>query len=158
MDTWNHLLGSSGRSAVKNPPAVREIQETWVWCLGWEDPLEEGMATHSSVLTWRIPMDRGAWQAVVQGVWKSWTLLGDWTHTHGFIADKRNWGHLPPGVSHLEVGRETCDPVIQLHITACAFSDSHRFALDFSYPGNKNFNLVVIKKLWSFDHCFVAKN
>ena len=30
--------------------------------------------------------------------------------------------------------------------------------LDFSYPGNKNFNLVVIKKLWAFDHCFVAKN
>ena len=31
--------------------------------LGWEDPLEEGMATHSSILTWRIPMDRGAWRA-----------------------------------------------------------------------------------------------
>ena len=37
---------------VKNPPAVRE---TWVCSLGWEDPLEEGMATHSSVLAWRIP-------------------------------------------------------------------------------------------------------
>ena len=37
---------------MKNPPAVRE---TWVQALGWEDPLEEGMATHSSILTWRIP-------------------------------------------------------------------------------------------------------
>ena len=37
---------------VKNPPAMRE---TWVQSLGWEDPLEEGMATHSSVLAWRIP-------------------------------------------------------------------------------------------------------
>ena len=37
---------------VKNPPAMRE---TWVRSLGWEDPLEEGMATHSSVLDWRIP-------------------------------------------------------------------------------------------------------
>ena len=37
---------------VKNPPAVRE---TWVRSLGWEDPLEEGMATHSSILAWRIP-------------------------------------------------------------------------------------------------------
>ena len=37
---------------VKNMPA---IQETWVRSLGWEDPLEEGMATHSSVLAWRIP-------------------------------------------------------------------------------------------------------
>ena len=40
---------------VKNPPALRE---TWVWSLSWEDPLEEGMATHSSILAWRIPMDR----------------------------------------------------------------------------------------------------
>ena len=37
---------------VKNPPAMREI---WVQSLGWEDPLEEGMATHSSILAWRIP-------------------------------------------------------------------------------------------------------
>ena len=41
--------------------------------LGWEDPLEEGMATHSSVLAWRIPMDRGAWLAAVHGLAKSWT-------------------------------------------------------------------------------------
>ena len=37
---------------VKNPPAMRE---TWVWSLGWEDPLENGMATHSSILAWKIP-------------------------------------------------------------------------------------------------------
>ena len=37
---------------VKNPPAR---WETWVQSLGWEDPLEEGMATHSSILAWRIP-------------------------------------------------------------------------------------------------------
>ena len=41
---------------VKNPPAM---QETWVQSLGWEDALEEGMATHSSIFAWRIPMDRG---------------------------------------------------------------------------------------------------
>ena len=41
--------------------------------LGWEHSLEEGMATHSSVLAWRIPMDRGAWLAAVHGVAKSWT-------------------------------------------------------------------------------------
>ena len=50
---------------VKNLPAMRE---TWVRSLGWEDPLEEGMATHSSILAWRIPMDRGAWWATVLGV------------------------------------------------------------------------------------------
>jgi len=43
---------------VKSSPAM---QETWVQSLGWENPLEEGMATHSSILAWRIPMDRGAW-------------------------------------------------------------------------------------------------
>ena len=47
---------------VENPPAM---QETWVRPLGWEDPLEDGMATHSSILAWRIPMDRGAWPYVV---------------------------------------------------------------------------------------------
>ena len=47
-----------GGSLVKNLPA---IQETWVHSLGREDPLEKEMATHSSVLAWEIPMDRGAW-------------------------------------------------------------------------------------------------
>ena len=53
---------------VKNPPAM---QETWVESLGWEDPLDEGMATYSSILAWRIPVDRGAWQAIVHAVRKS---------------------------------------------------------------------------------------
>ena len=56
--------------SVKSLPAVRE---TWLRSLGWEDPLEEGMATHSSILAWRIPMDRGFWQATVHGIAKSWT-------------------------------------------------------------------------------------
>ena len=46
-----------------------------VQSLGWEDALEEGLATHSSVLAWRIPMDRGAWRARVRGVAKSQTRL-----------------------------------------------------------------------------------
>ena len=53
---------------VENLPAM---QEMWVGSLGWEHPLEEGMATHSSILAWRIPMDRGAWQGIVHGVTKS---------------------------------------------------------------------------------------
>ena len=40
---------------LKNPPAVQETQETEVWSLGHEDPLEKGMATHSSILAWKIP-------------------------------------------------------------------------------------------------------
>ena len=55
---------------VKNPPPV---QETWLQSLGWEDALEEGMAIHSSILAWRMSMDREAWQATVHGVAKGQT-------------------------------------------------------------------------------------
>ena len=51
--------------SVENLPAM---QKTWVQFLGQEDPLEKELATHSNILAWRIPMDRGAWQATVQGV------------------------------------------------------------------------------------------
>ena len=60
-------LGLVVAQSVKNPPALRE---TWVRLLGWEDPLEEGLATHSSILAWRIPMDRGALWATVHGCCK----------------------------------------------------------------------------------------
>ena len=59
---------------VKNPPA---IEKTWVLSLGWEDPLEKGMATLSSILAWRISMDRGAWRATVHRVAKSQIRLSD---------------------------------------------------------------------------------
>ena len=62
----------------KNPPAM---WETRVQSLGWEDPLEEGMATHSSILAWRILMDRGAWWATVHGGHKSQTRLSGKAHT-----------------------------------------------------------------------------
>ena len=70
--TRNYVNGLRGSSLVaqmvKNPTAM---QETWIRSLGWEDPLEEGMATYSSILAWRIPMARGAWWATVHGVTKS---------------------------------------------------------------------------------------
>ena len=49
---------------------MQEMQETQVQSLGWEDPLEEEMATNSSILAWRVPLDRGAWQSTVHGVTK----------------------------------------------------------------------------------------
>jgi len=52
------------------------MRETSVWSLGWEDPLEKAMATHSSILAWENPMDRGAWRTV-HGVTKSQTRLSD---------------------------------------------------------------------------------
>ena len=61
---WASLLAQM----VKNSPAMRE---TWVASPGWEDPLEKGVATNSSILAWRIPMDRGAWWAAVREIAKS---------------------------------------------------------------------------------------
>ena len=56
---WETIRGASlVAQTVKNPPTMQEIQ---VWSLRWEDPLEEGMTTHASILAWRISMDRGAW-------------------------------------------------------------------------------------------------
>ena len=65
---------SLAAQTVKNLPVV---QETGVRSLGWEDALETEMAAHSSILAWRIPRDRGAWQPAVDGVTKSWTRLSN---------------------------------------------------------------------------------
>ena len=59
---------------IKKMPAM---WETWVRSLSWEGSLEEDVATHSGILVWRIPMDRGAWWVPVHGVTKSWTRLRD---------------------------------------------------------------------------------
>ena len=67
---WAPLLAQT----VKNLPAM---QETCVQPQGQEDALQEGMATHSSILAWRISKDRGAWRAEVHGVAESWTQLSD---------------------------------------------------------------------------------
>ena len=61
---------------------MQEIKETQVGSLGWKDPLEEGMATHFSILAWRIPKDRGAWQTIVHGAAESQTRLSDYVLKH----------------------------------------------------------------------------
>ena len=72
------LKGFPGSTTDKEfwrpPPSMRE---TWVQSLSWEDPLEEGMATHSSILAWKSPMDRGAWWATVPRVTNSQTRLNN---------------------------------------------------------------------------------
>ena len=59
-----------GSSVVKNPSAK---QDTQVLSLGQEDPMEEGMATDSSILAWKNPLDRGVWWGTVNGVTKNQT-------------------------------------------------------------------------------------
>ena len=75
-----HWLSGASQVAQtwKNPPAMRE---TWVWSLTWEDLPKKGMAIHSSILPWRITVDRGAWQATVQRVAKSWRWLSNFHFT-----------------------------------------------------------------------------
>ena len=75
---------------VKNPP---EMQETWVQSLGWEDLWEDGMATYSSILAWRIPMDRGAWWATVQGVTKNQTQLSNYAQHNVILGTKQEIIH-----------------------------------------------------------------
>ena len=59
---WRHIKTGKNLSATR---------ETWVWSLGWEDPLEKGMATHSCILAWRIPWTEGAWWVTVHGITKN---------------------------------------------------------------------------------------
>ena len=64
--SWAYMVAQT----VKNQPTMWETQ---VQSLGWENPLKEDMATHFSLLAWRIPMDKGAWQATDYGITKCWT-------------------------------------------------------------------------------------
>ena len=99
-------LGRAQR--VKNLSA---IQETWVPCLGWEDPLGEGMATHSSILAWRFPMDRGVWRATVHGVTKNRTRLSDQAqHSTLLVLCPLRDGESDPGVTQEVSGRVQMRP------------------------------------------------
>ena len=69
---YNHTWASQVTLEVKNPPTnAGDVREAG--SIADEDPLEEGVATHSRILAWRIPMERGAWWATAHGVAKSWT-------------------------------------------------------------------------------------
>ena len=70
LSLWGFPGGSDGKESACNMEDLGLIP-------GWEDPLEEGMATHSSILAWRIPKDRGAWWATVHGVTKNQTQLSN---------------------------------------------------------------------------------
>ena len=70
---------------VKNAPAMRE---TWVWFLGQEDPLEKGMATHSGILTWRIPWTEEPGKLQSKG---SQRARHDWV-TFTFFSSSSKWG------------------------------------------------------------------
>ena len=87
MSFWASLVAQS----VKNPPAIRE---TWVWSLGWQDPWEKGMATHSSILAWKIPWVRSLvgyspWGHKVRHSWVTNTSLHR-KYSHDLITNPSN--------------------------------------------------------------------
>ena len=67
-------MGFPGSALVKNLPAM---QETWVHSLTWEDPLEKGMATHSSILAWEVPWTEEPGRLQSIGLQKSWARPSD---------------------------------------------------------------------------------
>ena len=103
---------SSG-SVVKNPPPVRKLWETWIQLLNQEDPLEEDMATHSSILVWRIPWTEEPGGLQSTGAQKDTTGATYHTPTHPKNSD--NW-HV------LEIKRSV---LWKGHILLCLWSFEH---------------------------------
>ena len=93
IDVYINISFPSG-SAVKNLPAVLE---TWVHLLGWEGPLEKGMATHSSILCQKNPMDRVAWQAAFHRVTELDTTEAT-EHTHSSVEQISKGGNAESSV------------------------------------------------------------
>ena len=107
------LKGFPDGSVVKNPPAVQEAQKTQVRSLGWEDPLEEEMATHSSILAWRIPCAEEPGRIQSMG---SQRVRHDWATEHEhFLEPQGVWPPSPDG---------NIAPVIETVKTLYAFSAS----------------------------------
>ena len=85
-------LGLPGGSAVKNPPATQEPHETWVRSLGWEDPLEVGMAVQFSILPWRIPRTEEPGSYSPWGRKKSDTIeVTEHARTHMYGCNPIHW-------------------------------------------------------------------
>ena len=120
---------------VKNPPAnARDIRDT-VWSLGWEDPLEKRMATHSSILAWRIPMDRGAWWATVHG-----------------IAESRTWQKRLSGRAHMGV-RPQCAWAKKSYQPEVSVLQDCPFPGPLSRESRAGFGLSLTASTWHFPDC-----
>ena len=85
---------------------MEKTQETWVQSLGWEDPLEKEMVTHSSILAWKNPMDKAAWRATVHGVVKSRMQLStcelSWPDIRHIISRSYELNFVSPKISMLK--------------------------------------------------------
>ena len=114
MALWG-LQGFPGGSVAKNQPAVQVMQETRDQFLGWEDFLEEDMATHSSILAWKIPWTEFMASPRIEHNWCGWALhntahCGSWSsHRRLNISVKLwravNWGLRLPFFKHYKTAR-----------------------------------------------------
>ena len=89
-------LGLPGGSVVVKKKSRLPMQETWVWSLGWENPLEEEMATHSSILAWEIPWTEEPSRQYnwVTNTFISYNLLLFWLIWNMFVMFIKNWDHI----------------------------------------------------------------
>ena len=124
------LWGFPGGSVVKNPPAMQEMQEMLVQSLSWEDPMEEGMATHANILAWRIPWieEPGRIQSI-----GSQRVRHDWS----------NWACTHPLVLEQFVKRLSLLYWIFLQCCVCVYIYTHIYKYIWTYTG------LFILFLWS---------
>ena len=133
------------QSHLQSLPAVQKMQETWVWSLGREDPLEEGMATHSRILAWEIPWTEklGRLQSMgLQRVRHDWS---DWACTHSQRTQLRkpSLQSLTPTYTFKTI---LFSPFKKLHshdlfiLEACTFSLFHPFC---PLPASGNYQSVL---------------
>ena len=89
-------MASPVTQQVKNPPVLQEHQETRVWSLGWEDPLDEEMTAYSSVLAWKIPWTEepgGLQSKGLHRIRHDWAHIHDWAHRHDDLEARGGvWG------------------------------------------------------------------
>ena len=111
-------MGFPGGLAVKNPPAMQELQDKWVRFLGQEDPLEEGLATHSSILSWRIPR----------------TEEPGGLHSMGSQRVGRNWSDLACMHAYIQM-------------LLLLFSHQHICSLSLTYVSNIRYQMLDIRHL-----------
>ena len=147
LDSWASLVAQM----VKNPLAG----STWVQFLGWEDPLEEGMSTHSSILAWRIPMDRRACWAAVLGAQR---VRHDWATQH---STARIHTEVRPCLG-VEAQDRGCVPFLRpflpanhnlLSISPCPLSHTQTYHPRFCFPLNRH--LLYHLHLEDHEHCWV---